>query len=72
MILLNTVMLLLWSVVLAVSGSYLVKGLSKMSEILGFEEFSVGFIIMAVATSIPEIMVGVYSAMLKNSALFAR
>jgi cation:H+ antiporter len=48
---------------LIVSGIYLVKSLSRISRILGISEFSTAFIIMAFATSIPELFVGVSSAL---------
>lgn len=56
-------------VVLAASGTYLVRSLGKISKFLRFEEFSVGFIIMAIATSVPEVFVGISSALAGNPAL---
>jgi len=54
---------------LILSGIYLVKSLSKISRILGISEFSAAFIIMAFATSIPELFVGVSSALSGTPAL---
>lgn len=57
------------SVVLIVCGIFLVRSLSKISRFLGISEFSAAFIIMALATSIPELFVGVSSALLGNPSL---
>ena len=48
--------------VLIISGIFLVKSLTKTSRYLGISEFSAAFIIMAFATSIPELFIGVSSA----------
>lgn len=56
-------------IVLIISGVYLVKSLNKIAKFLRISEFSAAFIIMAFATSIPELFVGVSSAISKNSAL---
>jgi len=69
MVLVELSLLLFWCVVLAVSGSFLVKSLTKISKFLRLEEFSVGFIIMAIATSVPEIFVGISSAIAKNPSI---
>jgi len=55
--------------VLIISGIYLVKSLTRISRILGISEFSAAFIIMAFATSIPELFVGVSSALSGTPAL---
>ncbi|MBL7055145.1 sodium:calcium antiporter [Candidatus Woesearchaeota archaeon] len=60
---------LLSCIVLVFSGSWLVKSLSKIAYFLNMSEFVIGFIIMAFSTSIPELFVGITSAMAKNSAL---
>ncbi|MBR9704150.1 sodium:calcium antiporter [Candidatus Pacearchaeota archaeon] len=65
----NIIFFILSSLALIVSGVYLVKSLSKISRFLGISEFSTAFIIMAFATSIPELFVGVSSALSNNSAL---
>ncbi|MDD5087116.1 MAG: calcium/sodium antiporter [Candidatus Nanoarchaeia archaeon] len=51
------------------SGNWLVKSLTKIAAFLRLSEFVVGFIIMAFATSVPELFVGITSAFAKNSAL---
>jgi len=51
------------------SGTFLVKSLKKISAFLNISEFTAAFIIMAIATSLPEIFVGINSALAKNTAL---
>jgi len=51
------------------SGRWVVKSLISISRILNIREFAVGFIIMGVATSLPELFVGVNAAFDKNPAL---
>ncbi len=55
--------------ILIASGVFLVRSLSKISRFLGISEFSAAFIIMAFATSLPELFVGISSAMDGNPAL---
>jgi cation:H+ antiporter len=55
--------------ILVQSGNLLVKALAKIAAFLRMSEFVVGFIIMAFATSIPELFVGITSAAAKNPAL---
>ena len=55
--------------VLIICGILLVKSLSKISKFLGISEFSAAFVIMAFATSIPELFVGISSARAGNPAL---
>lgn len=54
---------------LIVSGTFLVRSLSKIASFLRISEFSAAFIIMAIATSLPELFVGVSSALSNNSGL---
>jgi len=49
-------------IVLVQSNNLLVKSLSKLSSILRLTEFSLGFILVAIATSLPEMFVGIMSA----------
>ena len=60
---------LLACAVLVSSGSFLVKTLAKISEFLRISEFAAASVIMAVATSLPELFVGVNSAISQNPAL---
>jgi cation:H+ antiporter len=48
---------------LVISGIFLVKSLGKIASFLGISEFSAAFILMAFATSIPELFVGISSAL---------
>jgi len=69
MLALDVIVFLVSCVVLVFAGSWLVKSLSKIAYFLHMSEFVIGFMIMAFSTSIPELFVGVTSAMAKNSAL---
>lgn len=50
------------SALLVKSGTWLVQSLTKIARFLQWREFTVAFILMAVATSIPEFFVGINSA----------
>ncbi len=65
----DIIFFLLAAVVMVFSGSFLVKSLSKIASFLKMSEFVVGFIIMALSTSVPELFVGITSALAGNSAL---
>ncbi len=65
----NIIYFALSCAVLIVSGVYLVKSLSKIARFLHISEFSAAFIIMAIATSFPELFVGISSGLSGNSAL---
>ncbi|MBU4493072.1 MAG: sodium:calcium antiporter [Nanoarchaeota archaeon] len=69
MLITNLIVFLIACIVLVISGNLLVKTLTKIAAFLKLSEFVVGFIIMAFATSIPELFVGITSALAKNSAL---
>jgi len=58
----NLILFVISCVILVFSGSWCVKSLAKLTHSLRLNEFAVGFIIMAVSTSIPELFVGVTSA----------
>jgi len=64
---------LLWfiaaALVLVASGTFLVRSLARISHFLRLTEFAAAFIIMAIASSLPELFVGISSAMAKNTAL---
>lgn len=59
---LNLVFFVLSCLVLVQSSTFVVKSFSKIAEYLRINEFAVGFIIVAVSTSLPELFVGVTSA----------
>ena len=65
----NLLFFLLSAFFLVLSGIYLVKSLGKISHFLHISEFTAAFIIMAVATSIPELFVGISSAVQGSSSL---
>jgi cation:H+ antiporter len=54
---------------LIISGIYLVKSIDKISKFLGISEFTASFIIIAVATSIPELSIGILSSIQGNPSL---
>ncbi len=68
-ILMHIAFFALWGVMLIVSGHFLVKSLIKIAYFLRISEFVVGFVIMAFATSVPELFVGISSALAHNTAL---
>ena len=65
----NIVYFIIFMLLLTISGIYLVKSLSKIAGFLGISEFSAAFIIMAFASSIPELFVGITSALNKTPSL---
>ncbi len=69
MVLQNVSLLLVSVVALVLSGFLLVKSLSKIAQFLRITEFSAAFIIMSIATSIPELFVGISSGLIGRSAL---
>ncbi len=60
---------LLACIVLVKSADVLVGALVKIAYFLNLSEFTVGFIIMALATSIPELFIGISSAFNKTPVL---
>lgn len=69
MLITNLLYFTFYCAILIFSGIYLVKSLSKIARFLRISEFSAAFIIMAFATSIPELFVGISSATAGNPAL---
>ncbi len=69
MLLLTISLFLLFSILLVISGGYLVKLILRIASFLKLSEFVVAFIIMAFSTSIPELFVGISSALNGNPAL---
>ena len=55
--------------VLIISGYYLVKSMKKLCGYLKISEFLSGFIILAIGTSIPELFVGISSALNKSTSI---
>jgi len=65
----NALLLVFFSLLLVLSGVILVRNLTKIAEFLRMTEFVIGFIVMAVATSIPELFVGISGALQKKTGL---
>ena len=59
MIWINLLFFILACLVLIQSNNYLVKSLAKISYFLKLNEFTIGFILVALGTSLPEIFVGI-------------
>ncbi|GAH91945.1 unnamed protein product, partial [marine sediment metagenome] len=51
------------------SGTWVVNSLIRIAKALGWKEFVVSFILMAFATSLPELFVGITSALNHKPAL---
>lgn len=69
MILTTFLLFLSACLILIFAGSLAVRALLRLTAFLHMEEFIVSFIIMAFSTSIPELMVGITSALHKNNAI---
>ncbi len=69
MLLLNLIYFLIACIVLVISGTGLVKSLIKIAHFLRLSEFAAAFVIMAIATSLPELFVGITSAIAKKPSL---
>ena len=65
----NIILFALSCFVLITSGSYLIKSLSKIASFLKMSEFVVSFIILGMATSLPELFVGISAALIKQPAI---
>lgn len=48
---------------LIMSGKWLVRSLSKMSEFLGMKKFTMAFLLMSLATATPELFIGISSVL---------
>lgn len=63
MILVYLISFIIVCILLARSGSSLVKSLVKISAFLNLSDFSIAFILMAIGTSLPDFFVGISSAL---------
>lgn len=63
------VIFLISLLILIKSGTYLVKSLVNISRYLGLSEYVIAFILMALATSLPEFFVGLSSAFRQTPAI---
>jgi len=68
-LIINLGLFLLSCIFLILSGALVVKSLTKVISFLHVSEFVGGFIIMASATTLPELFVGITSALEKNTEL---
>jgi cation:H+ antiporter len=69
MLVLNLLFFIVSCFVLVQSSGLVIKALSKISTYFRVNEFAVGFIVVAVSTSLPELFVGVTSAFTGNTDL---
>jgi len=69
MLIINLLFFLIACIFLAGSGSLAVRSLVKISKYHEFSEFVIGFIIIAFATSLPELFVGIMSSLNQIPAL---
>ena len=69
MVLLNILGLFLSIMALIASGYFLIKSITKLAGYLKISEFVTGFIILAVGTSLPELFVGISSALNKSTSI---
>ena len=65
----NLVFFIIACLVLVKSSNWLLKSLIKISGFFHVSEFSVGFIVLAISTSLPEMFVGIMSAIRKTPLL---
>lgn len=63
MIWLYILIFIISSVILIVSGTYTIKALIRIAQFLEWRKFTVAFVLMAFATSMPEFFVGIISAL---------
>lgn len=69
MIIINIIGLLLAGVILVLSGSLTIKTLLKIASYLNLSDYTIGFIIMAFATSLPELFIGINSILANTPSL---
>lgn len=69
MIAVDLAVFILACIVMLASGSVIVRTLEIVTAFLRMTEFVVGFILIGVSTSLPELFVGINSAIVKNPAL---
>lgn len=69
MLLLNLILFILTSIVLMASATFVILSLNKIAFFLRISRFTASFIIVAFATAIPELFIGISSAISKNPIL---
>lgn len=65
----NLSFFIFFALILIASGGFLIKSLLKISSFLRLTEFVVAFVIMAISTSIPELFVGINSAIIGKPSI---
>ncbi|MEM4369105.1 MAG: sodium:calcium antiporter, partial [Candidatus Woesearchaeota archaeon] len=65
----NLLVFIIFCLVLVFAGSLLVRAVSRMASFLRLSEFVTAFILMAFSTSLPELFVGIASALAAKPAL---
>ncbi|MBS3164911.1 sodium:calcium antiporter [Candidatus Woesearchaeota archaeon] len=68
-LLLELLFFVLACVVLVKSAGIIVNHLTRISSFLGLNEFAIGFIIMAISTTLPELFIGITSGLRKDTAI---
>ncbi len=68
-LLIHLLLFIVSCLILIIAGSLLVRYLSKIASFLRLSEFVAAFILIAVATSFPELFIGISSALKNNTAL---
>jgi cation:H+ antiporter len=69
MLIINLIFFALAAIVVMISSTILIKTLNKIAEFLHISRFTAAFIIMAFATAIPELFVGISSAISGASSI---
>jgi cation:H+ antiporter len=69
MVLADLALFLLSSIGLVIAGAILVRTVLRIAQFLRLSEFVVAFLILAIATSLPELLIGIQSAMAGNPSL---
>lgn len=69
MVLYELTIFLLSSIGLVIAGAVLVRTILRIAQFLRLSEFVVAFLILAIATSLPELLIGIQSALAGNPSL---
>jgi len=65
----NLILFVVSLAVLLLSGSFFIKSLSKIASFLKISEFVVAFIVVGIATSLPELFVGINAALIGQPSI---
>ncbi len=69
MLALNIIIFIIACLILVISGTLLIRSLPKMASYLKISGFVIGFILIALSTSIPELFIGITSALNRTPIL---